>query len=649
MKKLIAGLSVLLALGLILAGCAAVTSPDLVGRAGKAANSASGPVVTWNKAVDDAIAGDLTKLIQVDAHDSNRSNASADVIKISANANNDNGAGPAAGVYFRWVKGQKDSGVLKVAATVFDTYDCFTLTKKVSNSYWDYEIAQPKDDDGNVLPSIGGYYYYSVPDSTYIKFDGNFVNKTQKNVVDNPDAAKNNFNINMVFIWNFVGKNKTKEPSEIYGAPGDVTSYVITFNKQVFDANGKDITEDALKQDGSYFFFDLYDGDNKIDTQQADANGVVTFTVPENKSYTVKERIEGSTGTYVDPNGKDGFGILTVSPTIASRTISIISQEDVAGGTYKVDPDGYWICSGTDMSIAQYWNSLLRDAPDSFKSATWIWDRPDSWMWGATGSGIIHYTTTFTISSQEELDSIKAAPIAFACDNAAALFVNGNKVVLNPSTNASFVDGSGPNYGDRIDVTSNSIYVGDLNDQNTWTWRQVYTADMLSNLQVGDNSIVFYAANSDDLGGKMDITNNPCGLIFAGEINAQTTLPGNNNPFVNTVKPAENNWDKTATVSLQDGDNGTFTFTVSVNGTPKATTFTANGNVGTLTAPQASYSVKDSQGNTIKFYIQFLISGDPQGNGNNYGVVGAKVLSPSSVKINTISGSGDDQGNQNGQ
>jgi len=101
--------------------------------------------ITWNGTSDKAVA------VTIDAVQTTRDNASGP--KITSNAHSDDFPG----VYFIWDSKQKDSGYLKVDATLFDAYDSFTLTMKESSTYWDIQVApQP----GQAKTADGCYVFY---------------------------------------------------------------------------------------------------------------------------------------------------------------------------------------------------------------------------------------------------------------------------------------------------------------------------------------------------------------------------------------------------------------------------------------------------------------------------------------------------------
>ena len=157
MKKVIGGLTILVIVGLVLAACS-----NPINFAGSRA-AASG--IVWNGASDRGAAVDIAA-VQNDV----RKNASGP--KITSNAH----SADFPGLYFIWDSKQADNGYLKVEASLFDVYSSFILTAKVSNTYWDFEIAvQP----GQELTADDCYVF--------------FIPKV-------PEAGKN---INMVFVSEF--------------------------------------------------------------------------------------------------------------------------------------------------------------------------------------------------------------------------------------------------------------------------------------------------------------------------------------------------------------------------------------------------------------------------------------------------------------
>ena len=134
MKKIILGFSVLLGIGLLLAGCANPMDVD---------GSARG---VWNVTADDR-----ADAITVVGTPSTRTNASNNGYKIPSNAH----TARVPGFFFIWDQKQKDQGLLRVDATTFADYESIVLTAKNANVYTDYEIVQPDFD--------AEYYVFFIP------------------------------------------------------------------------------------------------------------------------------------------------------------------------------------------------------------------------------------------------------------------------------------------------------------------------------------------------------------------------------------------------------------------------------------------------------------------------------------------------------
>jgi len=133
--------------------------------------------ITWNSTSDKAVS------VTIDAVQTTRDNASGP--KITSNAHSDDFPG----VYFIWDSKQKDSGYLKVDASLFDTYDSFTLTMKESNTYWDIVVApQPGQEQ-----TADGCYVFYVP------------------------KAYGDKNINMVFVGSWVTHTQADPISIVFG------------------------------------------------------------------------------------------------------------------------------------------------------------------------------------------------------------------------------------------------------------------------------------------------------------------------------------------------------------------------------------------------------------------------------------------------
>ena len=539
MKRTIFGLvTVLLALGLVLAGCAGPADP----LANLARKADTGPIFWLGQSDYDAAA-------RIDPYVSARTNASGPKIPSNAHSND------FPGVYFHWDSKQKDGGYLKVEAKVFDEYLGFVLTKKVSNTYWDYPIAIQEGQEPNPQDNC---YVFEVPKGKAKKFVG--TGKDDTILLDMPD----NHNINMVFISDW--KPLNKGPSLIFDDPIENEKYIISFEKKVVDSKGAPVAYADWEADAKYFFFHLYDGDDYVATAQPGAGGIVTFEVAKNINYTVKEEIKGS-GDYQQ------IPAITVAPTEQKNTITLISKANakgldrVEGKVYEVDPSNKWKMPNESRDIKKQWNETLAKDPafadiTKFKDATWIWDREDSWMWGTSGSEIIHYTTKFWIDNLDDIVPCKegwTVPIWFACDNAAVLFVNGKMVKY---TNYAMKGAVGDDY--KFNDLSDEAFDGNA-------WQHVYYADIFEFLQVGENSVQFLAANSEFVEGETQNnnyseTNNPCGLIFGCEIVMKKDVAGEGEgEFINKLKPKELG-KKNDSVTATNPENNPKDFLVGQNG-----------------------------------------------------------------------------------
>ena len=488
MKKLFIGVSVVLALGLILAACSNVVSPDALGMARKAAVSS----IVWLGQPD------IDAAVEVIPTASDRKNASGP--KITSNAH----SADFAGVYFRWEQKQKDSGYLKVEPEVFEKYGGFILTKKVSNTYWDYEIKLQSEDQPT---SDDGCYVFAIPDGKVYVGDGFTLDGIpKKKLVDNK-AASGNFNINMVFIPEF--KVKDKPVSDIYDTFPPAKKYEIKFLKEVYDADGKQISLAEWIADKDLFKFDLFDGDgdDAIATTTPDEDGWVRFTVSEDKGYTVKER---------PVTGYNPTAIPTVYPFLEKGAIDLYSKENKAGGVFKFDDQ-----IGQIPNVKNIMGSSFDAVAAINPKAEWVWDRPQSWSFG--GNEIIFYHTTVDIPAGAKIDP---APFAFSCDNAAVLYVNGEAVAWSKAIN-----GHVPAYGEGLSDLSVKVIDYDADPVSTVTY------DIVNDLVPGQvNTIDFYAVNADVTNDSRytEETMNPGLFIYAGKISYEVGLENDENvPFVN--------------------------------------------------------------------------------------------------------------------
>lgn len=331
MKKLLIGLTVVLAMS-IFAGCALTNEDAFDALARKA--TANG--IVWNGDEGFKSAGVLQNWVEiVYPMESNKNNASGEV-KITSNSH----SAKFPDVFFRWDNKQRDDGFLKIDPKFFETYEGFTITKKVSNTYWDYLITLTYNDEGEVVNKLydgkdGQYYIFWIPKG---KANWKWINLgPNKSILRLVDGPKNGCgkNINMVFLWNFLEKND--DITIITDDPVETKKFVIEFTKVVVDDKGNDVPLANWIADRNKFEFTLLGYDKPL-TASPDVDGVVRFEVSREGSFSVEEKISG-TNDYEDPGTKLADGISIVNVVTQVRTIDIISKH--VGGENKpvlVDP-----------------------------------------------------------------------------------------------------------------------------------------------------------------------------------------------------------------------------------------------------------------------------------------------------------------------
>ena len=354
--------------------------------------------VKWNGA------SDIAKAVDVPAVASDRKNASG--IKITSNAH----SADFPGIYFIWDSKQKDHGYLKVAASVFEVYNGFILTAKMTNEYWDFKITvQP----GQELTSDGCYVYY-IP---------KLLEKDSKGKL---------FNINMVFIGGW-----------------DIIATPVIPDHPI------------IKKDGCIDTYFIMSGAT---------HG--TAVVDPSNSWT------GENNMY--------------SPHIKAVWSSTIRSK------YTTD----W-----DAMMAISFSETIKDKVVT-TSPQWVWDRQDSWDTGFSGSNIVKYIVK---NFDVELDKIveDVIPFYFACDNAAVVFVNGQKAAWTTAALDGFYV---PEFGEEFTDFSATGFNGE-------PWMHLYKFDLLPFLRNGANEIIILAANSDENNGRWNVDNNPAGLIYASKFN----------------------------------------------------------------------------------------------------------------------------------
>ncbi|MDR0794463.1 MAG: hypothetical protein LBE79_00160, partial [Tannerella sp.] len=215
--------------------------------------------IVWNGADDKKVSVNVAVL-----QNTTRKNASG--AKITSNAH----SADFPGIYFIWDSKQKDAGYLKVAAWVFDEYQGFTLTSKESNNYWDFPIYIQKEQS-------------KTADNCYVFFIPKVVEK---------DSKGKFFNINMVFIGEYLKKEKKETP---INGPGDKeTKGIISFQKIVKDVDGNIVPYDEWKDDAGCFTFAIYNGTTKIADGLKLVDDKLTFesvSIIAGQTYTIKESI----------------------------------------------------------------------------------------------------------------------------------------------------------------------------------------------------------------------------------------------------------------------------------------------------------------------------------------------------------------------
>ena len=164
MKKMLLGLLILTALGLILGAC---LNPSSAG--------VEDAVVARSVVLKDA---DKAAALTIAPKVSGRTNASGKDISSGAQETG------FPDIYFFWDPKQKDNGYLKVDFFMFDKYESFVLTTKEANKYWDFLIQPVK---GQEVTEDGFYVF--------------FIGKQEKN-------------INGVYISDFVDKVLFGPPAE---------------------------------------------------------------------------------------------------------------------------------------------------------------------------------------------------------------------------------------------------------------------------------------------------------------------------------------------------------------------------------------------------------------------------------------------------
>ena len=497
MKKMFGGLTVLLIIGMVLAGCA---NP-----LGQGDGSARGAAYVPT-AADKSVAVELPARVL----NTKRTNASGD--KITSNAR----SADFPGIYFYWDDKQKEDGLLMVESQYFtDEYTEFTVTIKLANEYWDWTVSlQP-----NQETTPDGYYTFIMPRDGLPK------------------------NINMVFLNDWVALRHSRFDETVSPVPV-IEDGVISFAKVVKDVRGG-FAPGLSAEETAQITFDIYDNAELVGVPVKSGltlvDGRVYYKGPEiivGKTYYIKENLNGLEGKYYPLS--QGMAIATTDKL--NITLSSFNSSPEAS---EVDPDNTWMLG--DQHIKQLWTDTLQNSADAAlynammdiktdggNAPTWIWTRPDSWKTGVSGDDVMISVSTFEIP--EGFTVPDDTWFYFACDNAAVVYVNDTWV-------ACTTEAFGHNVG--VGTTAYSFKTLDSSafDGSPNGWAHVYKVNIKKYLKEGaGNTIKIYAANSAQADGPnagYDTSNNPAGLIYACSINA---VGSDNAQFTNELKEYYSFW-----------------------------------------------------------------------------------------------------------
>jgi hypothetical protein len=322
MRKVLLGLSVLLALGLILTGCTEIIRPagfDAFELARKATNNG----MSWNSADGFKSPGVLQDWVNtVLPFESNGPGAGT---KIPSNSH----SAAIPDVFFAWDNKQRDDGFLKIRASYFETFAGFVLTKKVSSTYWDYHIFVNFDENGvadHKMTEDGKYFIFYIPKgkgylTTVPRFAANGF-PIGYQVVEQPSRGACNKNINWVHINTpRLRGNDVTEIIDVF--PPNPNQYVISFEKVVTDEKGNELPLAEWIDDKDFFEFTLWRDGVQVagavpTVAVVDGKLIVSFIVSAGGRYEVRETITG--GDYLEP------GRIFVEPTLQSGSTRIFSR-----------------------------------------------------------------------------------------------------------------------------------------------------------------------------------------------------------------------------------------------------------------------------------------------------------------------------------
>jgi|GEM_PF-4337735 len=336
-------------------------------------------------------------------------------------------------------------------------------------------------------------------------------------------------------IWISVSKKETPPPVEDYGS----LSIQKTVGSVPFYEWASDIgltTEEVLTIiDGLKFTAYLLDGENGAHVPGKEYPGIMYiggeisfgnelpvgwYEVVEEISGTAENYFVGEGGTkayYVGENG------------VSTNIVDIISGMEGVGTIVYHDGTG-----GVNWKLPDVWNGQLQQYQLFQKlvdmGAQWIWDKENTYEYGIDGSVV---KLDFTVDVAEET----TAPIYFAADNAAVIYVNNERAAW---TTVAF---SGRNIPLTIteETTAATFFDSLAADQfdGRWSegWCHMYGQDIT--LAAGENTITIFAANSASKGyydengsfvigntgtdnDHYNLLNNPCGLIFGFQLPGAT-------------------------------------------------------------------------------------------------------------------------------
>ena len=255
------------------------------------------------------------------------------------------------------------------------------------------------------------------------------------------------------------------------------------------------------------------------------------FFIPKANGKNINMVFIGEWQLFKQPGDEgDDVGNVITMPDIFDGKYVILSlpseiiKEPIGTEAYEVDIYNNFYLDGTP--IKDYWNERMGGYMDSLKViknskgkyATWIWDRPNPWIYGSSGAQAIVIASRFDIPEGYEIVESEVM-FYFACDNAAVLFVNGTYVA---KTDCAFkgITKNLPGPGTPDTWRFDGYTVNNFRDTGS-EWQEVYGYDIKDLLQPGFNEILLVCANSDEHEIGLNNTNNPAGALYACEFSIQ--------------------------------------------------------------------------------------------------------------------------------